>query len=110
MIPDLNGLLPTPKSTWTNMAALAVKLKGAILLRHSESGFFPEQAAMIDPTGVKGIISNEMPCPTTLTPAQLSTLAKIPILVMFGDHLGDVQGWFNTWPGSFDSCNTVVNR
>ena len=26
---------------------------------------------------------------------------------MFGDHLGDVQGWFNTWPGSFDSCNTV---
>ena len=55
------------------MAALAVKLKGAILLGHSESGFFPEQAAMIDPTGVKGIISIEMPCPTALTPAQLST-------------------------------------
>ena len=33
------------------MAALAVKLKGAILMGHSESGFFPEQAALIDPKG-----------------------------------------------------------
>jgi hypothetical protein len=109
MIPDLNGLLPTPNPTWTNMAALAVKLKGAILMGHSESGFFPEQAAMIDPAGVRGIISIEMPCSTTLTPAQLSTLGKIPTLVMFGDHLGDVQG-FNNWPTSFDSCNTFIKQ
>ena len=51
-----------------------------------------------------------MPCVTTLTPTQLSTLAKIPILVMFGDHLGDVQGGFNIWPGAFDSCNTFVKQ
>ena len=31
MVPDLNGLLPTPNPTWINMAALAVKLKGAML-------------------------------------------------------------------------------
>jgi hypothetical protein len=53
LIPDLNALLPTPNPTWTNMAALAVKLKGAVLMGHSESGFFPEQAALIDPTGVR---------------------------------------------------------
>ena len=110
MIPDLNALLPSPNPTWINMAALAVKLKGAILLGHSESGFFPEQAALIDPSGVKGIISIEMPCVTNLTAAQLSTLAKIPTLVMFGDHLGDVQGGFNNWPSSFDSCNTFVKQ
>ena len=32
-----------------------------------------------------------------LTPAQIATLAKIPTLVMFGDHLGDVQGGFANW-------------
>ena len=29
---------------------------------HSESGFFPEQAALVDPSGIKGIISIEMRC------------------------------------------------
>jgi hypothetical protein len=110
MIPDLNAMLPMPNPTWTNMAALAVKLKGAILMGHSESGFFPEQAALIDPVGVKGIVSIEMPCVTTLKAAELSKLAKIPLLVMFGDHLGDVQGPFNFWPGAFDSCNTFVKE
>ena len=67
VIPDLNALLPTPNPTWTNMAALGVRLHGAVLMGHSESGFFPEQAALIDPSGIKGLISIEMPCPT-LTP------------------------------------------
>jgi len=110
MIPDLNSLLPIPNPTWTNMAALAVKLKGAILIGHSESGFFPEQAAMIDPSGVKGIVSVEMPCVTTLKPEEISRLAKIPILVMFGDHLNDMQGEFNFWPGAFESCSTFVKQ
>ena len=46
------------------MAALAEKLNGAVLMGHSESGFFPEQAALIDPSGIRGIISIEMPCVT----------------------------------------------
>jgi hypothetical protein len=110
MIPDLNAVLPMPNPTWTNMAALAVKLKGAILIGQSESGFFPEQAALIDAAGVKGIVSIEMPCVTTLKAEELSKLAKIPLLVMFGDHLGDIQGPFNFWPGAFDSCNTFVKQ
>lgn len=110
MIPDLNGLLPNPNPTFANMAALAVKLKGAILMGHSESGFFPEEAAMTDPSGVKGIISIEQPCTTTLTAAQIGTLAKIPILVMFGDHLADVQGGPANWNASFGSCQTFVKQ
>ncbi len=111
MIPDLNGFLPMPNPTWTNMAALAVQLHGAVLIGHSESGFFPEEAAMINPAGVKGIVSIEMGCTTTLNPQQLATLSKIPILIMFGDHLGDIPGPFGSiWPMNFDTCNKFVDQ
>src|SRR5512138_1582825 len=111
MIPDLNATLPqNPNPTWTQMAALGVKLEGAVLMGHSESGFFPEQAALIDPSGVKGIVSIEMPCATNLTAGQIATLAKIPTLIMFGDHLGDVQGGPANWAESFATCNTFVDQ
>ena len=111
MIPDLNAFLPTPNPTWINMAALAVQLKGAVLMGHSESGFFPEQAALINPTGVRGIVSIETPCTTTLKPEELSKLAKIPILIMFGDHLGDIPGPLGSfWPTGFDACNKFVQQ
>jgi hypothetical protein len=111
MIPDLNGFLPTPNPTLTNMAALAVELKGAVLIGHSESGFFPEQAALVDPSGVKGIVSIEMGCETKLNPEQLATLAKIPTLIMFGDHLSDIPGRFGSiWSTNFDTCNQFVKQ
>ena len=111
MIPDLNGLLPTPNPTWTNMAALAVKLKGAVLMGHSESGFFPEEAAMIDPSGVKGVISIEMACRTDIAAPKLAELAKIPTLIVFGDHLTRLEGRFaNTWQDNFNTCETFVKQ
>jgi len=111
MIPDLNSTLgQAPTATWKQMAALGVKLNGAILMGHSESGFFPEQAALIDPAGIKGNISIEMPCVTNFNASQLATLAKIPTLVMFGDHLGDVTGGPANWAQSFASCNTFVDQ
>jgi pimeloyl-ACP methyl ester carboxylesterase len=110
VIPDLNALLPSPNPTWKNMAALGVKLGGAVLMGHSESGFFPEQAALIDPSGVRGIVSIEMPCPTTLGASDISALAKIPTLIMFGDHLGDVQGGPANWAASFDSCQAYIQQ
>ena len=109
MIPDLNALLPNPNPTWTNMAALAKQLKGAVLMGHSESGFFPQQAALLDPAGIRGMISIEMPCPD-LTTAQLSSLARIPTLVMFGDHLGDVQPGIVNWKTAYDGCNAYVEK
>jgi pimeloyl-ACP methyl ester carboxylesterase len=108
VIPDLNALLPNPNPTWTNMAALAVRLGGAVLMGHSESGFFPEQAALIDPSGIRGLVSIEMPCPK-LTSAQIATIAKIPTLVMFGDHLSDMPaGGVANWAASFESCQAFV--
>jgi pimeloyl-ACP methyl ester carboxylesterase len=109
MIPDLNAWLPNPNATGKNMAALAVQLKGAVLMGHSESGFFPQQAALQDPGGIRGMISIEMPCPD-LSAEQIARLARIPTLVMFGDHLGDVQGGPANWAQSFESCNTYVKK
>jgi len=110
MIPDLNSTLPSPNPTWKNMAALAVKLKGAVLVGHSESGFFPEQAALIDPAGIKGMISIEMPC-AAMTSTQISALAKIPTLIMFGDHLSDVQGGGPAnWNASYEGCLKFVEQ
>jgi hypothetical protein len=91
------------------MAALAVKLKGAILMGHSESGFFPEQAALIDASGIRGMISIEMPC-AEMNASQIATLAKIPTLVMFGDHLSDVQGGPANWSASFEGCERFVEQ
>jgi len=109
MIPDLNALLPNPNPTWKNMAALAVQLKGAILMGHSESGLFPQQAALLDPSAIRGMISIEMPC-ADLSADQIGKLAKIPTLVMFGDHLGDVQGGPANWAQSLESCNAYVKK
>ena len=109
MIPDLNALLPNPNPTWTNMAALAKQLKGAVLMGHSESGFFPQQAALIDPSGIRGMISIEQPC-ADLTSAQIATLARIPTLVMFGDHLGDVAPGIVNWKTTYDGCNAYVEK
>jgi hypothetical protein len=99
-----------PRATWQQMAALGVRLNGAVLMGHSESGFFPEQAALINPKGIRGNISIEMPCVTNFSPEQLSTLAKIPTLIMFGDHLGDVTGGPANWAQSFATCNTFVDQ
>jgi pimeloyl-ACP methyl ester carboxylesterase len=110
MIPDLNSLLPSPNPTWTNMAALAAQLDGAVLMGHSESGFFPEQAALIDPSGVRGIVSIEMGCPTDLGASALATLARIPTLIMFGDYLDEVSGGPANWQNSFETCQTFIGQ
>jgi pimeloyl-ACP methyl ester carboxylesterase len=109
MIPDLNAQLPSPNPTWTNMAALAKQLDGAVLMGHSESGFFPEQAALIDPAGIRGMVSIEQQCPGDLSAEQVARLAKIPTLMMFGDHLGDVAGGFVNWQASLEGCQAFID-
>jgi hypothetical protein len=110
MIPDLNSTLAqNPNPTWTQMAALGVRLKGAVLVGHSESGFFPEQAALIDPSGIKAVVTIEMRCDIGLSETQLATLARIPTLVMFGDHLSDANAPVS-WPDAMAACNTFIGQ
>jgi len=108
MIPDLNSTLPSNLNpTLTQMAALGEKLHGAVLVGHSESGFYPELAALIDAKGVRGLVTIEMRCQTDLTPTQLATLSKIPTLIMFGDHLGDANAPFS-WLDAKNACDAFV--
>jgi len=78
------------------MAELAKQLGGAILVGHSESSAFPIRAALQPASGcypwttasackVKGIIQLETGCFGNLTPAEITTLSHIPILIEFGD-------------------------
>jgi pimeloyl-ACP methyl ester carboxylesterase len=109
VIPDLNATLPGVNPTWTNLSALAIKLKGAVLMGHSESGFFPEQAALIDPTNIKAMITLETGCPA-LSPQQIASLATIPTLVVFGDHINDVPSSPIKWPDRFATCQQFVEQ
>jgi hypothetical protein len=109
VIPDMNGTLPAVNPTWTNLSGLAIKLKGAVLMGHSESGFFPEQAALINPTDIKAVITIETGCPV-LNPEQISKLAKIPALVVFGDHIDDSSKSPINWTERFDSCQKFVEQ
>jgi pimeloyl-ACP methyl ester carboxylesterase len=107
LIPDLNSM-STVTSTLTDLSQLALQLHGAVLVGHSESGFFPERAALMNPGGIKGIISIETgapTCDTTLSPDQVGALANIPILLIWGDHLSDVPSTADFWSNSFQKCN-----
>lgn len=113
-IPDLNSTLPAEANpTWMDLASLGITLGGSVLIGHSESGFFPERAALINSTGIKGIVSIETICETQLTDAQVGTLSTVPTLVMFGDHLDDVPlqltdgKW--TWGQALETCRRFVD-
>ena len=93
VIPDMSQTLgvfgPEPdaaRQTPVRMAQLAKDLGGAILVGHSQSSSFPTRAALLDATGVRGIIQLETGCFGTLTPAHIDILKNIPILIMEGDH------------------------
>src|ERR1700736_778713 len=110
VIPDLNAGLAADNPTWTNLSGLAIKLRGAVLMGHSESGFFPERTALVNPANLKGLITIETECPTTLTSAQSSTLSGISILMVFGDHLGVLPGMAALWPARYKTCQQVVDQ
>jgi len=122
-IPDQNAEFnpPAVNLTPTRLAELAVKIGGGALLGHSESGFYPELAALQNPAGLRGLISIEpATCApglgsvtgdaSTLSPAQIAKLAKIPTLVVFGDHLDDASTSSTVnWPAALASCQKYVD-
>jgi hypothetical protein len=122
-IPDQNAEFQSPGTTnFTpiRLAELGVKIGGAVLLGHSESGFYPELAALQNPAGLRGLITIEATACTgpglgsvtgstsTLSPAQIAELAKIPTLVIYGDHIFDAGGAVINWPAAFASCKAYV--
>jgi pimeloyl-ACP methyl ester carboxylesterase len=113
-VPDVNrGGLPTPNPTLKALADLAGQLSGAVLMGHSQSGSFPLEAALINPAAARALVLVEPgSCPATYTPEQIATLAKVPILVVFGDHRDTPTGipTLPTWQARFEACQAFIGR
>ena len=105
-IPSFSLLPPgTPQPLYKDLADLAKKLNGAVLMGHSASGLFPAEAALVDSTGIKGIILTEPGLsPAGYTDAQIAKLAAVPILMLWNDHLGTAQ------QALFDADMAFINR
>ena len=114
VVPDMNGTLsgafdppcasglctpPQPAAYFNSpsqMAKLAKKVGGMILMGHSQSSSFPTRAALQPDSGcypwtsekackVKGIIQIETGCFANLDASHINTLKHIPILIVDGD-------------------------
>jgi pimeloyl-ACP methyl ester carboxylesterase len=113
-VPDVSfGGIPTPNPTLKALADLAGQLNGAVLMGHSQSGSFPLAAALLNPSAAKGLVLVEPGnCPATYTSEQIATLARVPILVVFGDHRDTPTGLptLPTWQARFEACETLIGR
>lgn len=51
-------------------------------------------------------------CPATYTPEQIGTLAKVPVLVVFGDHRDTPTGipTLPSWQTRFEACQALISR
>ena len=55
--------LSVPNPNWKALATLAEDEKAVVLLGHSESGFYSQQAALINSASIKRIVSIDGQCP-----------------------------------------------
>ncbi|NTJ11530.1 hypothetical protein [Rhizobium lusitanum] len=112
-VPDLAGTLPQPDPNVGAMAQLGADLNGAVLMGHSQTGNLPLQVALQRPEAAKGLILVEpgLCFSAQLTNENISTLAKIPILVVFGDHLDQTTGVPGfSWQNAYDDCKAFIAR
>jgi quercetin dioxygenase-like cupin family protein len=112
-VPDTNRGLPTPTPTIKALSELAGQLNGAVLMGHSQSGYFPLAAALLDPKVTKALVLVEPgTCPVTYTDEQIKTLTTVPVLVVFGDHRDNPTGLptLPTWQARFEECRKLIGR
>jgi pimeloyl-ACP methyl ester carboxylesterase len=113
-VPDVSfGGVPTPNPTLKALADLAGQLNGAVLMGHSQSGSFPLEAALLNPAAARGLVLLEPgSCPPRYSAEQIATLAKVPLLVVFGDHRDTPTGLptLPTWQARFEGCQSLIGR
>jgi pimeloyl-ACP methyl ester carboxylesterase len=93
MVADWSAALPVPNPTVPALSDLAKRLKGTVLISHSQSGIYPFQTAALDRTGIRAIVAIEpAACPD---PAKddLAPFKDLPILVLFGDYVDASPRW-----------------
>lgn len=112
-IPDLYSTLPSPNPSYAALATLSQELRGAVIMGHSQSGHFPLQAALSDGANVNAAVLVEPGyCGSSgFSDDQIATLAEIPVLIVYGDHLDTPTGLSGPgWPERFEDCNLLLDR
>jgi pimeloyl-ACP methyl ester carboxylesterase len=116
-VPDVSfGGLPNPNPNLKALSDLATQVNGAVLMGHSQSGSFPLGAALLSPAVARGLVLVEPGgCPAQYTDEQIKTLARIPVLVVFGDYRDTSTGMGEGrdgpfWQRSFESCQALIGR
>lgn len=112
-VPDINFALPGANPNYKALSDLSRNLKNAVLMSHSQSGGFPLEAALLNSEGIKGIVMIEPGvCPANYSAGQMAVLAKIPILITFGDYLVDVPAGspVYSWKNVYEGCRTFVEK
>jgi hypothetical protein len=113
-VPDVSfGGVPTPNPTFKALSDLASQVNGAVLMGHSQSGSFPLEGALMNPAVARGLVLVEPgSCPARYSAEQIAALAKVPILVVFGDHRDNPTGLptLPTWQARFEACQAMIAR
>ena len=112
-VPDVSfGGIPQPTPTIQHMATLARDLGGAVLMGHSQSGSFPLAAALVDPSAARALVLLEPGVCPAYSDAEVAMLAKIPLLVVFGDHRDNPTGIpsLPNWQQRYEGCVTLIGR
>ena len=104
--------LPDPNPNYLNLSELAKSLDQSVLVSHSQSGAFPIEAALINPTGIEAIVMLE-PGGTgeQYTDEQIQKLTNIPILIVFGDNIENETGLpGHSWKNYYDGWGKLVQK
>ncbi|RVT92960.1 alpha/beta fold hydrolase [Sphingomonas crocodyli] len=110
---------PQQPENYSVLARLAADLRGAVLIGHSESGQYPIEAALLDAAGIRGAVMIEPSCKRvsfedksliSYSDGEIARLTKVPLLIVFGDHL-DMPWMFGaSWRNAFDDCVALAGR
>jgi pimeloyl-ACP methyl ester carboxylesterase len=111
-VPDISFGFPPRNPNWKALADLAGQLRGAVLVGHSQSGSFPLEAALLNPTAAKGLVLVEPGRCPEYSAEQIKTLSTVPILIVFGDHRDTPTGLSTlpTWQQRFEMCQGMIGR
>ena len=114
-VPDVSfGGVPDPEPHAQGVVGSRRQVNGAVLMGHSQSGSFPLAAALLNPAVARRVScwSSLAAARTTTPPNRSATLAKIPILVVFGDHRDNPTGLaaLPTWQARFEACQAMIGR
>ena len=111
-VPDLSQSLPLDNPNYSALSELAKDLKSAVLIGHSQAGRYPFEAALLDPQGIRALIAVEPAgCKSSeYSDVQIAKLSRLPILVIFGDHLDTPDKIGATWNERFKDCQVFVAR